>query len=122
MSSRAQFCNQSPSDFSEWCLFNQKKGEDNLVLRQRLARMRPDLARLYVTRELRPDGQSLDPPVFIEFVLAGDRPFIRHVTGHSGNSANAFGGRCSRPGHISSRVVVTFTSAVYVYPPGRRDI
>ena len=87
-----QLLNQSSADMTKWAYYGElKSGEDNLVLRKRLKTLSPDLSRLYETRELKPRGESLQPKVFIEFVLTADRPFLRHATACSGNSADAFG-------------------------------
>ena len=86
-----ELLNQSSADVTKWLLYQEMKGEDNLVLRARLKQVMPDLARIYQTRELLPGGNPCEPPVFVELVLTADRPFLRHATGCSGNSADAFG-------------------------------
>lgn len=87
-----EYLAQSSSDFSKWVFYSEyKTAEDNLILRARLKNVLPDLARLYETRELMPGGVPCVPPVYINIVLTGDRPWLRHVTGCSSNAADAVG-------------------------------
>lgn len=86
-----ELLNQSSADVTKWLLYQEMHGEDNLVLRARLKQLMPDLSRIYQTKELLPGGLRCEPRVFVELVLTADRPFLRHATGCSGNSADAFG-------------------------------
>jgi hypothetical protein len=65
------------------------KAEHYLVLKGRLARVRPALCRLWRDGELRPGG--VPSGVFVRLCLVADKPFLRHVCGLLSHNADAFG-------------------------------
>ena len=82
---------QSSSDVVNWLFYKEacKAEADYTVLAGRLSHLLPDMRRLYVDKELCPEGEPSG--VYIEMVLVADKPFIRHVCGMLSHNADAFG-------------------------------
>ena len=86
-----ELLNQSSNDVTDLVMYQeQSNAEHYLVLKGRLAEIRPALARLYRKGELRPRGERSGK--HIKICLLADKPFLRHVCGLTSHNADAFGG------------------------------